>query len=145
MEKETSSGSSGAAERLFTVEEANRLLPRVRTLVEAIQQDAGRLAAVQQRLAAFREQKRRGDHAVEGEAKLALAVLGEANQISEAMRRSFGTLHEIGCEIKDVQQGLVDFRTRREDRTVYLCWRLGEDEIRYWHELDTGFAARQPL
>ena len=60
--------------------------------------------------------------------------------------RSLATeLEEIGCELKDVHTGLLDFRSLREDRVVYLCWRLGEDEIRFWHELDTGFAGRQPL
>jgi hypothetical protein len=44
-----------------------------------------------------------------------------------------------------VSTGLVDFRTMRDGRAVYLCWRLGEDAIRYWHELDAGFAGRRPL
>jgi hypothetical protein len=51
----------------------------------------------------------------------------------------------MGVEIKDLGTGLVDFRTERDGMVVYLCWRLGEDPIRYWHELDTGFAGRKPL
>ena len=46
--------------------------------------------------------------------------------------------------LKDIEEGLVDFPSEREGRTVYLCWKLGEDVIGYWHELDTGFPGRQP-
>jgi hypothetical protein len=66
-----------------------------------------------------------------------------------------GTLKEIGdgieeiqshgCEVKDLESGLVDFRSFREDRVVYLCWRLGETVIMAWLELDSGFGGRQPL
>jgi hypothetical protein len=51
----------------------------------------------------------------------------------------------MGCELKGIEEGLIDFPSPREGRTVYLCWKLGEDSIGSWHELDTGFAGRQPL
>ncbi len=54
-------------------------------------------------------------------------------------------LHELGVELKDPAIGLIDFRSLREGRIIYLCWRLGEPTIAYWHDLDTGFAGRQPL
>jgi hypothetical protein len=50
-----------------------------------------------------------------------------------------------GAELKDINSGLLDFRSQREGREVYLCWRYGEGEIRFWHDLDAGFAGRQPL
>ena len=50
-----------------------------------------------------------------------------------------------GCEIKDVQSGLIDFPTIWEGREVFLCWQLGEPEVSFWHEIDDGFAGRQPL
>lgn len=52
---------------------------------------------------------------------------------------------DLGCEVKDVEQGLVDFPHQRGDHVVYLCWKSGEDRIRFWHELSTGFAGRKPL
>ena len=55
------------------------------------------------------------------------------------------TLQDLGCEVKDLEMGLVDFRSLREGREVYLCWRVGEETISYWHELDAGFGGRQPL
>lgn len=54
-------------------------------------------------------------------------------------------LSELGVELKSATEGLVDFRTTIEDREAYLCWKLGEDEIGYWHELDGGFDRRQSL
>ena len=52
-------------------------------------------------------------------------------------------LADVGCELKDYQTGLVDFIGRHQGRDVYLCWKLGEPKIEYWHELHTGFAGRQ--
>jgi hypothetical protein len=52
---------------------------------------------------------------------------------------------ELGVQVKDVEEGLVDFPALRRGETVLLCWKLGEDEIRYWHTLDGGFAGRQEL
>jgi hypothetical protein len=54
-------------------------------------------------------------------------------------------LAEIGCELKDYQAGLIDFVGRHEGRDVYLCWKLGEERITHWHELDSGFAGRQSV
>ena len=54
-------------------------------------------------------------------------------------------VNELGCEVKDIDEGLGDFRTGSDGRDVYLCWKLGEPDIRWWHELETGFAGRRPL
>ncbi len=62
-------------------------------------------------------------------------------QINERLAR----VNEWGVELKGIDEGLIDFPSRRERRIVYLCWRLGEDCISWWHEIDTGFAGRQPL
>jgi hypothetical protein len=62
-------------------------------------------------------------------------------QLNERLAR----INSWGCELKGVDEGLIDFPSEREGRVVYLCWRLGEDAIRWWHEIDSGFAGRQPL
>jgi hypothetical protein len=129
--------------RFFTLEEANALVPRVNDLLQALQHSTETLQSLQARLEDFRARKREGDHA--DEARITQDALTEATSLAEEMRASLTELREIGCEIKDVRTGLVDFPSLRENRTVYLCWRLGEDEIRYWHELDAGFAGRQAL
>ena len=131
--------------RLFTLDEASSVLPRVRSLAADLRDKAQELVTLRANLDAFRQSKQTGDHAVDGEAQLVVRTLGNANRVAEEMRSLETELEEIGCELKDVHTGLLDFRSLREDRVVYLCWRLGEDEIRFWHELDTGFAGRQPL
>jgi hypothetical protein len=70
---------------------------------------------------------------------------GELLPYFERMQNALLTIQELGCELKDIDMGLVDFPALREGRVVYLCWRYGEDRLRYWHELDAGFAGRQPL
>lgn len=54
-------------------------------------------------------------------------------------------LTEIGCDLKDYEQGLIDFTGRHRGRDVCLCWKLGEPTIGHWHELDAGAAGRQPV
>jgi hypothetical protein len=56
-----------------------------------------------------------------------------------------GELEQLGVELKDPITGLVDFRARRGEAEVYLCWRLGEDRVGHWHDLEAGFAGRQAL
>jgi hypothetical protein len=138
--------------RYFTLDEANRLLPRVRDLIERLQRLAAEVAAIQRKMrdSGHRQSMTRAT-AVNGAqtngstGRDVYGALARADDLLEAMRLLVDELEEIGCEVKDVHTGLVDFRTRREGRAVYLCWRLGEDRIRYWHELDAGYAGRQPL
>ena len=54
-------------------------------------------------------------------------------------------LQALGVELKALEQGMVDFYALREDRLVYLCWRLGEEHITHWHEVDAGFTGRRPV
>ena len=63
------------------------------------------------------------------------------DKIKEAIER----IQDTGCVLKDLDEGLVDFPALREGREVYLCWKLGEERIGYWHGLDEGFAGRKPL
>lgn len=59
-----------------------------------------------------------------------------------------GLVHQIqdtGAQIKDINTGLLDFSAQKNGREVYLCWQHGEDDIQYWHEIEAGFAGRQPI
>ncbi|MDA0838207.1 MAG: DUF2203 domain-containing protein [Planctomycetota bacterium] len=69
----------------------------------------------------------------------------EIQDLADRMNEYDQELSQLGIELKDPATGLIDFYCRHEDRLVYLCWRYGEDEIKFWHELDAGFAGRQPL
>ena len=63
----------------------------------------------------------------------------------ERMQAALQGVTALGCHVKDLETGLIDFPATREGRTVFLCWRLGENQVRYWHEIDSGFAGRLPI
>jgi hypothetical protein len=64
---------------------------------------------------------------------------------STAINGLIERVSNLGVEVKDLEMGLVDFRAEREGREVYLCWKLGEERVSYWHELHSGYSTRQPL
>lgn len=68
-----------------------------------------------------------------------------AETLVEQLNERLARLNAWGVELKGLDEGLLDFPSDRDGRVVYLCWRLGEDHIAWWHEIDVGFADRQPL
>ena len=126
--------------RLFTLEEATALLPRLRTEVAALREGSREVAAQRRRLAALERLPKLDGYA------------GEAEEIAERLAvllRDLGqrldALTGLGVEVKDLEHGLIDFPSLRDGRVVYLCWRVDEEQIAYWHELDAGYQGRQPL
>jgi hypothetical protein len=69
----------------------------------------------------------------------------ERDALMEALRENVGRIEQTGCVVKDLETGLVDFPSVVDDEQVYLCWKLGEERIGYWHRMDEGFAGRKPL
>ena len=65
---------------------------------------------------------------------------GEAETVGKRLNTLLAELNNMGCELKGLEQGLIDFPAERDGHPVYLCWRLGEEQITFWHEMDTGFA-----
>jgi hypothetical protein len=124
------------AKRYYTVEEANEALKTLRPLV------AGLLAARQRIVDAQPELWPVLEKAVgNGGGKRAGEVLADFEQVQQAVR----AIEALGIEIKDVNTGLVDFWALRDGREVYLCWRYNEPAVAFWHDLEAGFAGRQPL
>jgi hypothetical protein len=129
--------------RYFTVVEANNTLPLVRAIVQDITQLDSELHERQERLRRVGQGDRfRLSEAHEEELQL---VREELERGQEKMEEYVRELTQLGVEIKDLSTGLVDFPSLMNGRAVYLCWRLGEPEIAYWHELEAGFAGRQKL
>ncbi len=128
--------------RLFTLEEAVALLPKLVPIVEEIQARKRELDEWSARLEGVIERASGNGHALTAEQV-------EARERTQAagreIERLMGEIDALGVELKGIDEGLVDFRSMREGRVVYLCWRLGEETIGYWHELETGFSGRQPL
>ena len=126
----------------FTLQEAESLLPRLRDLLPELQARKRSLDEMQARLADFGEKLSGNGHmSGGGDAALRRQVQEEADALEALLEQ----LNQLGCEIKDFDLGLVDFRTIRGGREVYLCWKLGEDSIQWWHDLESGFGGRRPL
>jgi hypothetical protein len=131
------------AERVFTVEEANALLETVRPLAEQMVAHRRALAEAMARQERIEGRVRgNGGGIPPGEpAELAAAVAEEAEAVAKCLER----IQELGAVVKDLDAGLVDFPALRDGEEIFLCWRLGEDEISYWHGLEEGFAGRKEL
>lgn len=69
----------------------------------------------------------------------------EHNHLASAIRNAVERIHATGCVVKDIEVGLLDFPSRINGQEVFLCWRLGEDRIRFYHSVDEGFAGRKPI
>jgi hypothetical protein len=123
---------SSRPRRRFTLEQANRSLALVRRVVSDIVQTRETASKLQTQLesANAKEQK----HI---QRDLDLAV--------DKLHTYLDELTEIGCELKDFSVGLVDFIGRHQGRDIYLCWKLGEERVAYFHEINTGFAGRMPV
>ena len=128
--------------RFFTVEEANLELARLRQWLPRLQARRRRLDVVQHKLAELTVKAASNGNLLEEEVH---ATQREAKRLTQEVDKLIARIHDLGCELKDIEQGLVDFPSLREGREVYLCWQLGEEQVAFWHELDVGFAGRQPL
>lgn len=125
--------------KLFTVEEANELIPAVRPKLKAIQSHYEKLAGYREAAkAAAKAAAEFGGGGMEG-GSIYVESLYEIGKITTE-------IYESGVQLKDYTRGLIDFPSMREGRVILLCWQLGEgDEIEWWHELEAGFIGRQPL
>jgi len=118
--------------RRFTLEQAIKSLPLVRRIVGDIVRTHAEAAMLQQQheRAGARDQK---------------PLQGRLEQVMHRLEDYVDELSEIGCELKDYHVGLIDFTGRHQGRDICLCWKLGEETITHWHELNTGFAGRKPV
>ena len=124
-----------SSEHLFDRAQADALLPRLVDLIRGLQEAAGSDAAV--------EGRERLAHAgrSNGSPEAAASVFQAAAEIQALLDE----IDEMGVILRDLATGLCDFPSVREGRPVYLCWRLGEEEVGWWHTRDTGVSGRQPL
>ena len=131
----TDEGIELVHERHFTRVEANALLPQLTDLLNQL--------------------RAAKDELTDTEAHEALADASPTNGGGEEgrrvgvafleVRRLLETIEQSGIVLRDIDRGLVDFPALLEDREVYLCWELGEDDVAHWHDLDAGYGGREPL
>jgi len=124
--------------KIFTVDEANALLPSVKEIVaniRAFHKDLSRYRS-ESKLAA--EAAENGGGGISSGVHYAKLVISLTSEISQ--------LDSLGVQLKDFERGLIDFPSMRDGRIILLCWQLGEgDELEWWHDIDAGFAGRTPL
>ncbi|MCY4529961.1 MAG: DUF2203 domain-containing protein [Chloroflexi bacterium] len=131
------------ADRHYTLEEAEAALPWVRSAIDSMREATAELLDARTKLSALMETIRsNGGSTHEEEVDV---VRSRVEKSTEALRLPLEEFESRGIIIRDLQRGLIDFVALRDGREVYLCWLYGEERIDYWHELDTGFAGRQPL
>jgi hypothetical protein len=130
--------------RFYTVEEANAVVPTLQFefgLVAATRAELVRvvtaLGGAEVAVAVLQDEQA----APEGLEPEAARLRALAAEVSAAVER----VNELGCLVKDVEQGLVDFYAELDGETVFLCWQFGEPAVTHWHGLEEGFAGRQPI
>ena len=123
-------------ERLFTLSEANRLILQLNTTLTSIQQAKAVLSRTKEDIKKASAQAEYGGGSTVGHLYIAALQRVSAN---------LQAIQELGILVKDLDLGLCDFPHLRDGRVVYLCWKLGEQEVRWWHETTTGYKNRCPL
>ncbi|MCS6800691.1 MAG: DUF2203 domain-containing protein [Chloroflexota bacterium] len=128
--------------RYFTVEQANRLLPQLVPLLEelrALKRQLDRVGGEHLRL-----QEKARTNGYNRAAEIA-DVGGQLERLINETNDRIARLNALGVELKDIEMGLVDFPSLRHNRRIYLCWKLGEPSVQYWHTVEEGYAGRQPI
>ncbi len=128
--------------RRFSREEADALLPeiapRLLQLRDLKRQNDETRSAVND----LQSTLKANGHSLDIEmSRLARALQSSGAEINALIER----VTSLGVEVKDLEMGLIDFRGERDGREIYLCWKLGEEHVAFWHELNTGYSSRQPL
>lgn len=123
-------------QRIFSLHEARSLLPTIALLISRMVREYRVLANLSEEV-----ERARNNADLGGGTPIGDAYLRHLVRFSDAA----GKVQRLGVLIKDAQTGLIDFPYELDGRIIYLCWRLGEEDIDWWHEVESGFAGRQPL
>ncbi|HVP68225.1 MAG TPA: DUF2203 domain-containing protein [Anaeromyxobacteraceae bacterium] len=130
--------------RLFTVEQANALVPTLQLEFGRLAHLRGEVSAVVEALGgpdeamAYLEERNPAKQGLEAKVEQFRRLVSEINGVVQRV-------NDLGCLVKDLEMGLVDFLSMRGEEAVFLCWQFGEPAVAHWHPVDEGFAGRQPL
>jgi hypothetical protein len=127
--------------KYFTLADANRTLPLVKRIVADITALYPRWRDLMSRYEYVAAQAR----PEWGESPEQLALHAEIEGVARDINRFLEELEQLGCVFKGFEQGLVDFYGKLDGRDVFWCWQVGEERITHWHDLEAGFAGRQPV
>jgi len=126
--------------KLFTINEANDLLPTIRPVVEQILENIRRLKIVSESVIRRDQLDPEAPNLMER-----LRDDGEITRLVEQIKEWVESINGYGCMCKGVEQGLVDFPCVFGSEVVFLCWQLGEPSVGFWHRIEDGFAGRKAL
>lgn len=130
--------------KLFSLSEAERLRAQLEPVLIEAMELRNKLATVEEKLVTLAERiQRSGGLLVKFETAADWRL--ERNRLVEDIHAALERIHSTGCVVKDLEAGLLDFPARMNGESVYLCWKLGEDRIRFYHRQDEGFAGRKPI
>lgn len=125
--------------RTYTLEEANALIPQVRAVLLQLAVEQRKMDAAHAAMHA--QLSGNGDP---GSSAAADRLEREAAGIGEGMRTLVDLLDGLGVQLRDPEMGLVDFPGERDGKPVWLCWRLADPAVAFWHGTDEGYASRRP-
>lgn len=128
----------------FSLTEAERLRMRLEPILIEAMEARRRMAEFDEQLGAIAEKIQRSGGMVVAYEKAAKMRIAR-NRLEETVRAGLEKIHSTGCVVKDLDVGLLDFPSRLNNEAIYLCWKLGEDRIRFYHRQDEGFAGRKPI
>ena len=133
-------------EKTFTLEEANQLLGQIAPLIQRLQQLHQSILTTNQQLDEAADKLSQGNGYPITDLQTQIEELtASQRRLVEDFQSSLEHLERLGGVLKDLTQGLVDFYAIRDGEIVFLCWRMGEEHIQFWHSVEDGFAGRQPL
>jgi hypothetical protein len=128
--------------RRFSREEADALLPEIAPHLTQLRDLKRQNDETRSAVNDLQSTLKANGHSLDIEmSRLSRALQSSAAEINALIER----VTSLGVEVKDLEMGLVDFRGERNGREIYLCWKLGEEHVAFWHELNTGYSSRQPL
>jgi hypothetical protein len=122
--------------KLFTVEEANAILPEIKPLMATLLEKRAKVMVLRQ-----------GNESLLDDLRVDVGgpVLNELLQEFDAIEQSIHAIQDYGCVVKDINVGLLDFPAEIDGRQVFLCWRYGEEEVAHYHGINEGFNGRSPI
>ncbi len=130
--------------RYFTISQAERLLPKVEERIREALFIKAEYQRAEDELRATQKHIMLSGGAVVDQAHVA-GLKTTRDGTAEKLQAVCDDIQEFGCLVKDLDIGLLDFPTLYRNEEVYLCWRLGEEKIRFWHQVDSGFRGRKPI
>jgi len=134
--------------RYFSVDEANAMIPSLEAAFARTMQLRAQLRTIYQQLRAAGQVSEAGEQLPDPSYKLSPSMMRRralARGLAELLRAEVDAIQTLGCVIKDLETGSVDWLAQFDGRDIYLCWKYGEREVSHWHDIEAGFVGRRPV